>query len=39
MNQSNTPADDSVFPAAFVVMCSFIGALVWLCVMLGRLPQ
>jgi hypothetical protein len=39
MNSSNAPASDSAFPAMFVVLSTFIGALVWLCVMLSRLPQ
>ena len=38
MNQDNSPAGDSTFPA-FVVVSTFIGALVWLCVMLASLPQ
>jgi hypothetical protein len=39
MNPSNLPANDSAFPAVFVVLSTFIGALVWLCTMLGSLPQ
>jgi hypothetical protein len=39
MNSSNTPADDGAFPAVFVVLSTFIGALVWLCAMLSSLPQ
>jgi hypothetical protein len=39
MNVSNSQADDSAFPAVFVVLSTFIGVLVWLCVMLGSLPQ
>jgi hypothetical protein len=39
MNSSNPQTDDSTFPAAFVVVSTFIGALVWLCVMLAGLPQ
>jgi hypothetical protein len=38
MNSSNPQAGDSAFPAAFVVVSTFIGALVWLCVMLAGLP-
>ncbi len=36
MNQSNVSTDDSAFPAMFVVLSTFIGALIWLCVMLGQ---
>ncbi len=39
MNQSNSPADDGAFPAVFIVLSTFLGALVWLCVMLGSLAQ
>jgi hypothetical protein len=39
MNSTNPQADDSAFPAVFVVVSTFIGALVWLCVMLAGLPQ
>jgi hypothetical protein len=39
MDHTNPPADDSAFPAIFVVASTFIGALVWLCVMLAGLPQ
>ena len=34
MNPSNPSASDSAFPVVFVVLSTFIGALVWLCVML-----
>jgi hypothetical protein len=37
MNPSTPPASDSAFPVAFVVMSTFIGALVWLCVILNSL--
>jgi hypothetical protein len=37
MNPSNLPANDSAFPAVFVVLSTFIGALVWLCTMLSSL--
>ena len=39
MNQSNASTDESAFPAMFVVLSTFIGALVWLCTMLRSLPQ
>jgi hypothetical protein len=39
MNHSSPPADDSAFPVVFVVMSTFIGVLVWLCVMLNSLSQ
>jgi hypothetical protein len=39
MNQSSPPASDSAFPAVFVVLTTFIGALAWLCAMLGSLNQ
>ena len=39
MNSTNAPANDSAFPAGFVVLSTFIGALIWLCVMLGQLQQ
>lgn len=37
MNPSNPSASDSAFPVVFVVLSTFIGALVWLCVVLGNL--
>jgi len=39
MDSSNNPANDSAFPAVFVVASTFIGALVWLCMMLGSFSQ
>lgn len=39
MDHSNSSMDDSAFPAVFVVLSTFIGALVWLCIMLGAMPQ
>ena len=39
MNHSNAPADDSGFPALFVVLSTFVGVLIWLCVMLNSLAQ
>ena len=39
MNSSNPPASDSAFPVVFVMLSTFIGALVWLCVMLANLTQ
>lgn len=38
MNHSYSSDDDSAFPAVFVVVSTFIGALVWLCVMLASMP-
>ena len=37
MNHSNDTASDSGFPALFVVLSTFVGVLVWLCVMLNSL--
>ena len=39
MNHSDVSNGDSAFPAMFVVLSTFIGALVWLCTMLASLPQ
>jgi hypothetical protein len=39
MNQNNLPADDTACPAAFVAVPAVVGALLWLAVMLSRLPQ
>jgi hypothetical protein len=39
MDHSNPPANESVFPAVFVVVSTLIGALVWLCAVLASLPQ
>jgi hypothetical protein len=39
MNHSNSPANESAFPAMFVVLSTFIGVLIWLCVLLASLPQ
>ena len=39
MNTTKSPASDSVFPAFFFVLSTFIGALVWLCIMLGSLTE
>ena len=39
MNHDIPPTSDSAFPAIFVVASTFIGALVWLCVMLAGFPQ
>ena len=38
MNPSNPYAGDSAFPALFVVLSTFIGALLWLWLMLQSLP-
>jgi hypothetical protein len=34
MDSSNAPAGNSSFPALFMVLSTFIGALIWLCTML-----
>jgi hypothetical protein len=39
MDHSNPPSNESAFPAMFVVLSTFIGVLIWLCVMLASLPQ
>ena len=39
MNHSNPPANDSSFPAMFVLLSTFIGVLIWLRVLLASLPQ
>jgi hypothetical protein len=39
MNPSNIPADDSAFPAVFVMMSTFIGALTWFCILLNNMPR
>lgn len=39
MNTSNASTNDSVFPVMFVVVTTFISVLLWLCIMLGSLPQ
>jgi hypothetical protein len=39
MNQSDQPADDSACPVAFIAIPAVVGALLWLFVMLTRLPQ
>jgi hypothetical protein len=39
MNSINSPANDSAFPAMFVVLSTFIGVLLWLWVMIASLPQ
>jgi len=35
MNHSQSSIDDSGFPAVFVVLSTFLGALLWVCVMLA----
>jgi len=37
MNYSNAPVEDSAFPAFFVIVSTFIGALVWFCVLVNSL--
>lgn len=39
MNQSNATANDDAFPALFVVLSTFLGGLIWLCVMLNSLAH
>ena len=39
MDYSKPNASDSAFPVVFVVLSTFIGALVWLFAMLGSLTQ
>jgi hypothetical protein len=39
MNQNNLPADDSACPAPFVTIPAVVATLLWLAVMLSRLPQ
>lgn len=37
MNHSNAPANDSGFPVVFVLLSTFVGVLIWLCVLLNSL--
>jgi hypothetical protein len=39
MNPNKLPADDTACPAAFVAVPAVVGALLWLAIMLSRLPQ
>jgi hypothetical protein len=39
MSSGHLPADDSSCPVAFVALPAVMGALIWLCVLLARLPQ
>jgi hypothetical protein len=39
MNINNAPTDDTACPASFVAIPAVVGALLWLAVMLSRLPQ
>jgi hypothetical protein len=39
MNHSTDTADDSGFPALFVVLSTFVGVLLWLCVMLNSMAH
>jgi hypothetical protein len=39
MNQNKLPADDTSCPAAFVTVPAVVATLLWLAVMLSRLPQ
>jgi hypothetical protein len=36
---TQTPVDDRSCPTAFVVLPALIGGLVWLCIILSRLPH
>lgn len=38
MNRNSVPGDDSACPAAFVAIPAVVGALVWVWVMLSRMP-
>jgi hypothetical protein len=39
MDHSNETVADSGFPALFVVLSTFVGVLLWLCVMLNSMEQ
>jgi hypothetical protein len=39
MPPNHLPSDDSACPAAFVAIPAAVGALIWLCMMLSRLPH
>lgn len=39
MNHDIPPATDSAFPATFIVLTTFIGALAWICVMLASVAH
>jgi hypothetical protein len=39
MNHDNSPGDDSACPAAFIAIPAVVGALLWVWVMLTRMPQ
>jgi hypothetical protein len=39
MNHSNAPVEDSAFPAFFVIISTFIGALIWMVVLVNSLPM
>ena len=39
MNHSNSPAGDNAFPAVFIVVSTFLGAAVWLGVLLASMAQ
>jgi hypothetical protein len=39
MNPHQSPADDTACPVAFVAIPAVVGALLWLAIMLSRLPQ
>ena len=37
--QQNLPADDSACPVAFVALPAVMGALIWVCVLISRMPH
>lgn len=39
MDHTNPSADESAFPAVFVVLSTFIAVLIWLYALLASLPQ
>jgi hypothetical protein len=39
MDSGNVPADDSSCPVAFMAIPAVLAALIWLCALLGQLPQ
>jgi hypothetical protein len=38
-HSTNDIASDSGFPGLFVVLATFVGAIVWVCVMLNSMAQ
>jgi hypothetical protein len=39
MDRQDLPADDSACPAAFVAIPAVLGTLLWVCVLLSRMPH